>query len=209
MGVVYRRESSDNYVPAVNGAIMIERAYAALAGQLLVLTHKSGEWTLESHLTEHRPMCVTVDPTTSRDAYCGTYDSGLWRSTDGGKSWNRVGGSELPNRVMSVMVDSRRSENGQHPVWIGTEPSAVFQSNDGGDTWIEHTGIQQLPSEPDWAFPPRPETHHVRWLEPDPANSEGVYVSIEQGALIKTPDYGDTWHDRVPGSPRDVHTFAF
>jgi hypothetical protein len=70
------------------------------------------------------------------------------------------------------------------------------------------TGLGELPSAGSWAFPPNPETHHVRWVEPDPAQPGRVYVAIEAGALLRTPDDGRTWVDRVPGGPYDTHTAA-
>src|SRR5207302_707597 len=52
------------------------------------------------------------------------------------------------------------------------------------------------------------DTHHVRWIEPDPAVSGRVFVAIEAGALVRTLDSGQTWTDRVPGGPYDTHTAA-
>ena len=46
-----------------------------------------------------------------------------------------------------------------------------------------------------WPFPPRPSTHHVRWIEPDVNRKEYLFVAIEAGALIKSFDGGKTWID--------------
>ena len=45
-------------------------------------------------------------------------------------------------------------------------------------------------------------------METDPKNPERVYVSIEQGAFVQSSERGETWNDRIPGSPRDAHTFT-
>ena len=69
-------------------------------------------------------------------------------------------------------------------------------------------GLHELPSVPEWSFPPRPETHHVRWISPDPNTSGRLFVAIEAGALIQSPDGGETWQDRTPAGPRDTHTLV-
>src|SRR5687767_11441134 len=59
-----------------------------------------------------------------------------------------------------------------------------------------------------WSFPPRPHTHHVRWIEADLSVADRVFVAIEAGALVRTFDGGRTWRDRVRGGPYDTHTAA-
>jgi photosystem II stability/assembly factor-like uncharacterized protein len=93
-------------------------------------------------------------------------------------------------------------------VYAGTEPSSVFRSTDGGESWEELEGLARLPSAPTWSFPPRPDTHHVRWIAVDPHDARRLYVAIEAGALVRSLDGGDTWIDRVPQGPYDTHTLA-
>ena len=57
-----------------------------------------------------------------------------------------------------------------------------------------------------WSFPPRPWTHHVRWIEPDVNNKEYIFAAIEAGALIKSIDGGKSWMDKVKDGPYDTHT---
>src|SRR5260221_601021 len=75
-------------------------------------------------------------------------------------------------------------------IYAGTEPSAIFRSEDVGETWRECRGLIELPSAHEWSFPPRPETHHVRWIEPDPHTQGRLFAAIEAGALIRSPDAG-------------------
>jgi len=93
-------------------------------------------------------------------------------------------------------------------VYAGTEPSAVFRSDTGGDSWADLASLLALPSTPTWSFPPRPHTHHVRWIEADVSVAGRVFVAIEAGALVRTFDGGRTWRDRVRGGPYDTHTAA-
>jgi photosystem II stability/assembly factor-like uncharacterized protein len=93
-------------------------------------------------------------------------------------------------------------------VWVGTEPSAVWRSADGGETWQQTSALDVLPSSPEWAFPPKPETHHVRWIACHPQQAGRLWVAIEAGALISTADGGRSWRDRVWGGPYDTHELA-
>ena len=68
--------------------------------------------------------------------------------------------------------------------------------------------LNNLPSSTSWSFPPRPWTHHVRWIESDANNPDYVFVAIEAGALIQSRDGGRTWIDRVEQGPYDTHTLV-
>jgi hypothetical protein len=110
--------------------------------------------------------------------------------------------------VTAVDVGQAEQAAGFGLVYAGTEPSAVFRSVDGGDNWVDLAGLRALPSADTWSFPPRPHTHHVRWIEADVAAADRVFVAIEAGALVRSFDGGQTWRDRVRGGPYDTHTAA-
>ena len=107
--------------------------------------------------------------------------------------------------VTAVDVGHAEQAEGFGIVYAGTEPSAVFRSDNGGDSWVDLAGLRAL-SAGTWSFPPRPYTHHGRWIEADASLPDRVFVAIEAGALGRTFDGGRTWHDRVRGSPHDTHT---
>jgi photosystem II stability/assembly factor-like uncharacterized protein len=66
-----------------------------------------------------------------------------------------------------------------------------------------------LPSAGTWSFPPRPSTHHVRWIAPDPHRAGRLFAAIEAGALVQSTNGGATWRDRAPDGPRDTHQLAW
>jgi hypothetical protein len=88
-------------------------------------------------------------------------------------------------------------------VWVGTENSSLYRSDDHGETFRLVTAFENHRSRSSWSFPPRPATHHVRWI----AQSEDgrIYVSIEFGALLRSLDCGATFEDRLADSPLDTH----
>src|SRR6266513_2631847 len=75
-------------------------------------------------------------------------------------------------------------------VYVGCRGSGLNRSADGGDSWAELTALQEIPSRPDWSFPPRPWTSHVRWIAPSPQDPKLVLVGIELGGLMLTEGVG-------------------
>jgi photosystem II stability/assembly factor-like uncharacterized protein len=174
----------------------------------LLIARRGTNWTLEERLRTQSPECIAVDSHHPDRLYCGTSGAGLWRSGDGGRMWEPVGpGIDAPD-ITAVAVSRADRAHRLGVLYAGTEPSAVYRSDDGGDTWVELAGLRALPSAPTWSFPPRPSTHHVRWIEADLNVADRVFVAIEAGALVRTFDGGRTWTDRVRGGPYDTHTAA-
>ena len=102
--------------------------------------------------------CLALDGDT---VYVGCRGDGLKRSADGGDTFEDV---PLPESdVFSVAVSAADGA-----VYAGTEPSRLFCSRDGGESWDELVALQDIPSRPEWSFPPRPWTSHVRWIAPSP-----------------------------------------
>ncbi|MFC5970774.1 WD40/YVTN/BNR-like repeat-containing protein [Halomarina salina] len=179
--------------------------YAALREVLLVVRDERETPTVERRRTDYDIACLAAHPDVPDTVLLGTLDDGLYRSTDAGASFERVGAdAEMKPRVMSLAVNP----NDPDEWWAGTEPSRVYRSTDAGRTWTEKPGLTDLPSAEDWYFPPRPDTHHVRWLEVDPGDPSHLYVGIEAGALVQTFDRGETWEDKVATSRFDNHSLA-
>jgi len=181
--------------------------YAATDDALLVATGAGDDWAATEALADAptgRLQAVAASPDAPERVLVGTFEAGLQRSTDGGETFERVGGAIESDAVTAVAVGPHDPEE----VWAGTEPSAVYRSTDGGASWEAVGGLTDLPSAGMWSFPPRPHTHHVRWLEPSPHDPGRLYVAVEAGAFVYTDDGGATWHGRPPGSRRDVHTLA-
>jgi photosystem II stability/assembly factor-like uncharacterized protein len=112
-----------------------------------------------------------------------------------------------PN-VTSVSVSPLARENNFNRVCVGTEPSSFYRSDDGGDSWEKMEALNNLPSSTSWSFPPKPWTHHVRWIEADANKPDYVFAAIEAGALIQSHNGGKTWIDRVEEGPYDTHTLV-
>jgi photosystem II stability/assembly factor-like uncharacterized protein len=149
-----------------------------------------------------RPTCLTADPFVQDRAWCGTHRGGVFRSDDAGASWRAVGLEE--KHIMSIAASPAERDR----IWVGTEPSEVWQSANAGDTWQQTARLETLPSSSEWSFPPKPDTHHVRWIACHPSDARQLWIAIEAGALVSTRDGGWTWHDRVADGPWDTHELA-
>ncbi len=163
------------------------------------------EWSIRTHLREASPVCLANDPNRPSRLYCGTFGNGVWRSDDAGESWVWVGQGLPRGRVTAIAVSALEQTPAHGLVYVGTDPSAVLVSDDGGEMWEDRPGLDDLPSSSEWSFPPRPRTHHVRWIECDPHKAGRLYVSIEAGALIRSVNGGRRWEDRKEVGPRDAH----
>jgi photosystem II stability/assembly factor-like uncharacterized protein len=174
------------------------RLYAAGGDAVSVVEAGS----IEVSLRERGARCLDVDPRDPDTLYVGTSDEGLFKSLDGGRSWERLLGSEHP-RVTAVAVSPVDGA-----VYAGTEPSALFVSRDGGGSWRELEEMRKLPSQPTWSFPPRPWTSHVRAIALSFTDPELVVVGIELGGILMSIDGGETWQDQRPGAQPDCHSLC-
>ena len=182
--------------------------YIAGDTALAVATRSNGEWEVSLHLISSRPQCLAVDPLHEEQIYCGTFDRGLWHSTDAGATWEPVGDGIPHKAAMSVAISQTEQVAGYGVIYAGTEPSAIFRSEDRGKSWVELADVRRLPSAPTWSFPPRPWTSHIRWITPDPLVAGRIFAAVEAGALIRSLDGGRTWEDRKPTGPFDTHTLV-
>ncbi|MEA2585846.1 MAG: hypothetical protein QOF33_3931 [Thermomicrobiales bacterium] len=167
-----------------------------------------GRFEVAMSLEGSGAQCLAVDPDEGNRAYVGTFDQGLWRSLDGGATWEQAGDAIPHKRVLSVAFAPARRTNGRAAIYAGTEPSNLYRSEDDGLTWETFPGLPALPSAPSWSFPPRPWTSHVCWIAAHPSDPETIYVGIELGGVMRSRDGGITWEDRKPDSQHDCHAIA-
>jgi photosystem II stability/assembly factor-like uncharacterized protein len=95
---------------------------------------------------------IAVDPSNPEIIFAGTRPAALFRSKDGGKSWQKLAvdmAEECPNvripRVTALAVDPANPKR----IWAGVEVDGVRRSLDGGDTWtrIEEGVLTTTPRE--------------------------------------------------------------
>ncbi len=146
---------------------------------------------------------ISVHPHDPRVAYvgCGLRGWGLHRSGDAGGSFEPVAFAD--RWVWDVVFQP----GDPRTLWVGTEPPMLYATRDGGQTFEAQRGLDRLPSRPRWHFfyPPF-EAGHLHGIAIDPARPERLFVAVEVGALVYTPDGGRTWREALAG--HDLHRLA-
>src|ERR671916_2189292 len=132
----------------------MSRLYTASDRAVAVIENGRVELTLD----ERGARCLAVDPKDPDTVYVGTSDEGLFKSSDGGRSWERLSGVAY-TRITALAISPVDGA-----LYAGTEPSSLFASRDGGGSWRELEGLKNIPSASTWSFLPRPWTSHVRAL---------------------------------------------
>ena len=89
------------------------------------------------------------------DPYGATPDRGVFKSTDGGKTWTRVLFRDDKTGAVDLVVDPKAADTLYAGLWevfrtphslsSGGPGSGLFKTTDGGKTWTELTGNPGLP----------------------------------------------------------------
>lgn len=132
------------------------------------------------------------------DAVYAATSSGLFRSVDGGETWNNLG---VPQREVFAVVESPDGER----LYAGTHPAHLYVSADGGESWRERESLLELPSYDTWRTPRHRDEGRVHSLGAHSDAPERVVAGIEVGGVLRSDDNGHTWTEHRDGVHDDVH----
>lgn len=120
----------------------------------------------------------------------------VWRSRDGGASWDRCG--DLPDQPDGTAVESVWSIGfAGDRVLAGVKPGALYESRDGGDTWALNRALYDHPTRPDW--PPGGAGLTLHHIVVDPDQPERIWVGISSAGIFHSADGGQSWAPRNTG----------
>lgn len=129
------------------------------------------------------------------DLYKSSTERGVYRSKDGGKTWERIlyanadaGAVDLtfdPNNPRILYASTWRIRRTPYSLESGGEGSALWKSTDGGDTWTNISKNEGLPGGI-WG---------ISGVTVSPVNSNRVWAIIENkaGGVYRSDDAGKTW----------------
>lgn len=169
--------------------------YAGTSGGVYKTINEAGHWEKVNNglvpaemVKTSRALNVTsihVDPFEPDTAYASTL-AGLYKTTDGGKAWMRIGEALTDQMIIAMMLD--RTKKGV--IYIAGR-DGVHRSEDGGVTWKTcNNGLA---------------TTNVRSIAQSPTDPKLFYAGTNGSGLYRSRDAGDTWEampslsDTAPG----------
>ncbi len=160
--------------------------------------------------------CLAIDPKNPLVLWVGTgennsqrsvsYGDGVYKSVDGGKSWENVG-LKKSEHIAKILIDPRDSDTvyvaAQGPLWAPGGDRGLYKTTDGGKTWKQVLAISENTGVTDIVMDPRdPDVLYAAAYQ----RRRHVWTLIDggpEGAIHKTTDGGATWKKINSGLPKE------
>ncbi|MGB9430299.1 MAG: glycosyl hydrolase, partial [Gammaproteobacteria bacterium] len=210
--------SNPNLVWVATGEVNIRNDVLDGAG-LYLSTDAGKTWKLMGFKDAGQISKIVVDPQDSNTlwvavlghAWGANPERGVFKSMDGGKTWNKVLFVNDHTGAIDLTMDGDNPQvlfaalwQAQRYPWTlddGGPDSGIWRSTDGGDTWTRLT-----------TDIPKPPVGRIS-LAVAPSNPERVYALIEtkrgNGLLFASSDLGDHWQQVSEDYNLDVRPFYF
>lgn len=136
-------------------------------------------------------------------------ERGVFKSTDGGKTWKRTLFRDTKTAAIDLSMDAKNPQVLYAALWeayrleyqmsSGGPGSGLFKSTDGGDTWSEITRAPGMPAGVIGRI----------GVAVSPADSTRVYALVENenGGLFRSDDAGASW--KLVNGNRNIRQRAF
>ncbi len=204
MGVFETKNGGENWVKKMDGmkeVLMVVTLgmdptrpsilYAGTSGGVYKSVDQAGHWEKANNglvppemVKSSRALNVTaiqVDAFDPDTVYAATL-AGLYKSTDGAKSWARIGQSLEDQMLIAMTLD--RTKKGV--IYLAGR-EGVHRSADGGATWVTlNKGFATL---------------NVRALAQSPTDPKLFYAGTNGSGLYRSRDAGETWETMPPVVP--------
>jgi photosystem II stability/assembly factor-like uncharacterized protein len=201
IGAIAVAESDPNVVYVGTGEHAVRGQSSSFGDGVYKSTDAGKTWTHVGLNATRQISAVRVHPrnpdlvyvAAQGDRWIGTPDRGIYRSTDGGKSWALVlKGENATSGASALAMDASNPRmlyaafwDHQRVPWkvrSGGPGSGIWKSTDGGDTWTRLTaGLPALMGK--------------IGVDVSAANPARVFaiVEAEKGGLYRSDDAGKTW----------------
>ncbi len=193
------------------------------AKTIYVGTAGGGVWKTTNAGASFKPLfdrycqsigAVAVDQKTPQTVFVGTGESnmrnsvsignGMYKSTDGGDNWTKIG-LDSTEHISKIVIDPSNSNNvyvaAPGPLWSNSSHRGLYKSTDAGKTWNKILYINEKAGCADVSVDPlNPQIVYATTWEfrrtPYSFNSGG-----EGSGIYKSLDGGKTWKEINKGLP--------
>ena len=158
-------------------------------------------------LDQSNPNIVWVGTGEANNSRTAYYGDGIYKSTDGGKSWQNMG-LKNSQHIGRIIIHPRNSQvvwvASQGPLYSDNDERGVYKTTDGGKSWKKvlsvtskgkHIGVVDLaidPSNPDVLYAAAYDKVRKPWTFNNGGPGSGLY---------KTSDGGAKWEKLTTGLP--------
>ena len=192
----------------------------------LVATASGGLWLTSNQGTTWKPLfdeqksfalgVVEIAPSDPQTVWVGTgennaqrsvaYGDGVYKSTDGGRSWQNMGLADS-GHISQIWINPSTADHvrvaAQGPLWSAGGDRGLYETHDGGQSWSrllaidEHTGVNEFivsALDPDQLVASSYQRRRHVWTLINGGPGSGVHRST---------DGGKSWTETTQGLPQD------
>ncbi|MBI2259628.1 MAG: glycosyl hydrolase [Flavobacteriia bacterium] len=216
-----------NIGPALTSGRIVDIAVHSSNKDLWYIASASGGlWKTQNHGTTFTPIfdqytsystaCIEITPSNPNILWLGTgennnqrsvsYGDGVYKSTDGGKSFQNMG-LKNSEHIGSIVIHPNNEQivwvAAYGPLWSAGGDRGIYKTIDGGKNWekvlyvSEHTGFNEIhidPNNPDILYA----TSHQR------RRHEYTYIGGgPESSIYKSIDGGKSWYEIIKGLPKN------
>ena len=142
-----------------------------------------GEW--QHVLAELETFSILAHPTVEGVVLAGT-QSGVWRSSDSGATFERSNFPDKDHQIWSFLIDHRDA----NCIFAGASPIDIYRSDDCGKSWVQ-LPTPEIPEHCKVIFEPR-----VMRMVQHPERGNEIAAALEVNGVMYSSDNGQTWADR-------------
>lgn len=169
------------------------------AGRIYLSTDNGASWSRFAHLGSSAEMVldhIVIDPVNSRNIYVAAWnaqlpdsDGEIFRSKDGGRSWDIV--ADMHGKSVRALALAPSNPG----VLVAGTLDGIYRSRDGGENWERISPEKHA------------EIKNVESVAIDPLNPQVIYAGTWH-LPWKTEDGGRTWHNIKKGVIEDSDVFS-
>lgn len=133
---------------------------------------------------------LCIDPLQKNNIYLGEWTEGIFRSSDGGKTWNNISaGVPFHKDTASVLIAIKADEKRKGWIYAGFIREGLWRSSDSGLSWIK-------------VYPTDNSLYNVSSIHIGGVTGDEIYIAGENlywsdclVSVLYSPDKGQSWQN--------------